>query len=248
MPEKKITLDRYFSKKGVGSRKIAEAWILNGEVSVNGRVVTDPTRWVDPELDVVLRAEARVTHTEFHTLLLYKKRGLVTTASDEKGRPTVFDGLPDGLPHLHAVGRLDQATSGLIFLTNSNILSAYLTDPANRIPRIYLATVLGEWKQEYSYSLERGVKIDDELLRIEKCELRKKSKKESHLVITLMEGKNREIRRMTSHFRCPVSKLKRVQYGSFTLDKLAPGEFKEISKSEVLDAFPGVKLRLSKSS
>jgi 23S rRNA pseudouridine2605 synthase len=235
---KKVTLDRFFSKRGLASRGTAKAWILSGEVTVNGRICRDPETWVNPDLDVVQHKSQVAVASDFFAVLLYKKRGLVTTHSDEQGRPTVFDDLPKDFPFLHAVGRLDQATSGLLILTNSTMLSSFLTEPKNGVEKIYLATVKGEWDEARSRELESGVSDNGEFLKADRCVLRKKSKKESHLVLTLSEGKNREIRRLTAHFGCPVVKLKRVQFGPLTLEKLQPGEWRKLSKEEIRTAFP----------
>jgi 23S rRNA pseudouridine2605 synthase len=140
--------------------------------------------------------------------------------------------------HLSAVGRLDWATSGLLILTNDTRLSDWLTDPRNQVPRTYLVTVRGEMTEEKLARLRQGVRSRGELLRADQITLRKASGRESHLVVELSEGKNREIRRLFESIGHEVTRLKRISYGSFELGDLEAGEFREISVAEFAQAFP----------
>jgi 23S rRNA pseudouridine2605 synthase len=170
--------------------------------------------------------------------LVHKPRGVVTTRSDEKGRPTVFSLIPEPGLHLIAVGRLDWATSGLLLLTNDTRLSDRLTDPRGGIVRTYLVTVRGKVTEESLERLRQGLTDAGEKLQPEEILLRKASGRESHLTVRLTEGKNREIRRMFSALSHEVTRLKRVAYGALELGTLEPGKSREISRDELERAFP----------
>jgi 23S rRNA pseudouridine2605 synthase len=235
-----VPLERALSKLGLASRAVAREWILAGRVKVNGETRTRPAFGVNPErarIEIDGQATQAAAKRSF---LLHKPRGVVTTRSDEKGRPTVFSLLPEepGLV-LHAVGRLDWATSGLLILTNDTKLSSRLTDPQNAIPRVYLVTVRGEVTEAKLQAMEAGIRSESELLRATRAVLRKASGRESHLTIELREGKNREIRRLLLELGHEVTLLKRVEFGGLKLGELAPGEFRELAEDELRSAFEG---------
>jgi 23S rRNA pseudouridine2605 synthase len=208
-------------------------------VSVNGRPATDPTTRVIPEqIAVTIDGRAAAGRGESLTIALHKPRGYVTTRSDPEGRRTVYD-LLTGVPsRVVAVGRLDLASSGLLLFTNDTQLANWLTDPANAIRRVYLVTVDGRVGDEIREQIERGIMIDGETLSAESAQVRKASGKESHLVITLIEGKNREIRRLLEAVGHPVRRLRRVQFGGVELGELAPGQWRTIEDAELRLAFP----------
>lgn len=235
-----VSLERAMSKLGLASRTQARELILAGRVEVNGAVRKDPGFALRPEtarirIDGETQARAR-----WKAFLLHKPNGVVTTRQDERGRPTVFSLLKDAERELtlHSVGRLDLATTGLLILTNDSRLSSWLTDPTNQVPRVYVVTVRGQINDEDCRKLETGIMIDGETHRAEKALLRKASKKESHLTLTLTEGKNREIRRLFEALGCEVTRLKRVTYGSLELGDLPSGEYRELPREEVQAAFP----------
>lgn len=235
-----VPLERALSKLGLASRGVAREWIQAGRVRVNGEIRKHPLFAVNPERARIEIDGQAVAVAAPRTFLLHKPRGVVTTRVDEKGRPTVFSLLPSepGL-HLHAVGRLDWATSGLLILTNDTRLSSWLTDPENEVPRVYLVSVRGEVKPETLDRIKAGVKVEGELLQADRATLRKSSGRESHLTLELSQGKNREIRRMLAELGHEVTKLKRVAYGGLELGELAPGEFRELSSEELERVFPG---------
>ena len=129
---------------------------------------------------------------------------------------------------MHPVGRLDMNTTGLLLLTTDTKLSSHLTDPANAIVRVYVVTVEGMVSNEDKQTLEQGIEDKGELLKANSIELRKLSQKESHLIVTLTEGKNREIRRMFAAIGHEVISLKRIQFGTYELGELASGTFKNV--------------------
>jgi 23S rRNA pseudouridine2605 synthase len=209
---------------------------------VNGAVQTDPMRWIIPEKARIEIDGKQPDRKERILLLLHKTRGTITTRSDERGRSTVFDLLPPSFSrhgNLHAVGRLDQATTGLLLLTNDTRLSSWLTDPENEIPRVYRVTARGEITGELVSRMLEGVPSEVGLLKASEVELLKASGRESHLLITLHEGKNREIRRLLEAVGSEVTDLKRISYGGLELGALNPGEVRTIPENEIEAAFPG---------
>jgi 23S rRNA pseudouridine2605 synthase len=228
-----VALDRALSKLGLASRKDARELIIAGRVRVNGRVVTKPTASIDIdrariEIDgVAARPRAATRLIAFH-----KPRGVVTTRRDPEGRKTVFDVLGDVADGLIAVGRLDRASTGLLLLTNDTDLANHLTDPANRIQRRYVVTVRGRVEPDTAGEIERGINVRSssggtERLRAERVEIRKASGRETHLIVDLVEGKNREIRRLFDHIGHEVTRLHRIAFGDFELGTLQPGQWRE---------------------
>jgi len=151
----------------------------------------------------------------------------------------VFDLLDEVPTPVMPVGRLDMATSGLLILTNDTRFADWLTDPESGVPRIYLVTVEGRVDAQTTRALTTGVRVDGERLIAEGAEIRKASSRESHLVLTLTEGRNREVRRMLKAVGHPVTRLRRVQYGGLELGTLAPGAWREVRPEELRRAFPG---------
>jgi 23S rRNA pseudouridine2605 synthase len=165
--------------------------------------------------------------------LFHKPKGILTTHSDEKGRKTIFDVLPPDLAYMYAVGRLDQATSGLLLLTNDSILSSYLTDPTHRVMRTYLVTVRGELTDAQVTEAIVGVVDDGERLQCHTLKIQKSSGRESHLEVVLIQGKNREIRRLFKALGHEVTRLRRIQYGPFRLEDLRSGAWREVPIEDV---------------
>ena len=229
---KPVTLDRLFSKLGLASRRTAQEWISAGRVSVNHRVVRTADTWVQWPGDHVLLDERPIQQSTQRFILFHKPKGVVATHQDEQGRKTIFDVLPPELKSLHAVGRLDQATSGLLLLTNDTALSSYLTDPTNKVPRRYLVTVRGEVTEATRLDSIAGLTDEGDLLQCESVTIQKSSGRESHLDVTLTEGKNREIRRLFKALGHEVIRLRRIQYGPFLLDDLSPGDWWELPIEE----------------
>lgn len=243
-----VSLDRALSKLGLASRTQARELITSGRVRVNGRIETHPGFPVVPE-KARIEIDGKPTLPRSRVvLLLHKTRGTLTTRADEKGRKTVFDLLPVGDPTfegLHAVGRLDLATTGLLLLTNDTRLSSWLTDPAQQIERVYHVTVRhapgrGRIEATDLERLERGIESPVGRLEARRAELLKSSSRESALQITLTEGRNREIRRLIEAIGSEVTALKRLSYGPLELGGLAPGAFREITEAELFEAFPAL--------
>ena len=230
---KRLTVDRLLSKLGVASRGTSQEWISAGRVRINGRVIRDPTTWVLWPKDFVSVDDQPIQDSVKRFVLFHKPKGVITTHSDEQGRKTIFDVLPPDLGYLHAVGRLDQATSGLLLLTNDSVLSSFLTDPANKVARTYLVTARGEFTQAEATEAVAGVLDEGERLQCHTVKIQKSSGRESHLEVVLIQGKNREIRRLFKSLRHEVTRLRRIQYGPFKLEDLPSGAWREIPVEDV---------------
>jgi 23S rRNA pseudouridine2605 synthase len=237
---KRLTVDRLLSKLGIASRGTSQEWVRAGRVRINGRVVRDPATWVLWPKDSVSVDDQPIQDSVKRFFLFHKPKGVITTHSDEKGRKTIFELLSPDLGYLHAVGRLDQATSGLLLLTNDSALSSFLTDPTHKVMRTYLVSVRGEFTETQATAAVVGVVDGGERLQCHSVKIQKNSGRESHLEVVLIQGKNREIRRLFKTLGYEVTRLRRIQYGPYTLENLPSGAWREIPIEDVKKA-----LRLS---
>ncbi len=236
----RATLDRLLSKLGIASRSTAQEWIRAGRVSINQRVIRLPDTWVSWPGDQVSVDNEAVREEAKRFLLFHKPKGVITTQEDEKGRRTIFDVLPTRWRTLQAVGRLDQATSGLLLLTNDSALASFLTDPRQAVPRRYLVTVRGGVTEGVRQAALAGLMDRGERLQCAAMVIQKASGRESHLEVTLTEGKNREIRRLFKALGHEVTRLRRIQYGPFLLGNLQPGSCRELLIDEARKMLSGV--------
>jgi 23S rRNA pseudouridine2605 synthase len=206
-------------------------------VKVDDRVVTDPATSVVPErVRITVDGEARA-RAAWRTILLHKPREVVTTRHDPEGRKTIYDVIGPAAHGLIAVGRLDLTTTGLLILTSDTRLAHRITDPANAIPRVYIVTV-------------RGRVTDDEAVELDAASVvvRKASARETHLIVELRRGRNREVRRLFESIGHEVTALKRVRFGGLELGSLRPGGWRELTRTEVEAAFPSTTTRSTRSS
>ncbi len=238
-----VSLERAMSKLGLASRSEARELIRAGRVAVGGRTETDPLREIVPESAGIEIDGSSTRRAEPLTILLHKPRGVVTTRSDPQGRPTVYGCLEGLETHLIPVGRLDAATSGLLLLTNDTRFADWVTDPRNEVSRVYAVTVRGELGDGTAKRLEKGIEDAGERLTARSIHVRKRSRRETHLIVELTEGKNREIRRMLDAVGHEVTRLKRVSFGGLELGELAVGRWCVLSTEELREAFPGAPIR-----
>ena len=230
---KSQTLDRLLSKLGIASRTRGAEMIRSGRVRVKGKIVRDPAFWVSwPDESVTIDQE-EIKKMEGRFFLFHKPCGYITSHSDEKGRKTVFDLLPMELGFLHAVGRLDRATSGLLLLTNETEISDFLTDPTNKIPRIYKVKIWGHPSAEKLDMAIQGIEDAGEILKCDSVTIEKQTKRETQVEVVLRQGKNREIRRIFEAIGHKVTGLVRVQYGPFELGALPLGAWEEVPMAKV---------------
>ena len=232
---------KVMARAGVCSRRDAEAWIAEGRVAVNGKVLDSPAFNVSEADDVRVDGKPLAAPERTRLFLFHKPRGLVTTARDPEGRPTVFAGLPPDLPRLIAVGRLDINTEGLLLLTNDGGLARVLELPSTGWLRRYRVRAHGTIDQGALDRLSGGVTIDGvDYLGVE-AKLDREQGSNAWLTLGLREGKNREIKKILEHLGLAVNRLIRVSFGPFELGDLAEGEIMEV-RTRVLRDQLGAKL------
>jgi len=235
-----VSLARGLSKLGLLSRSQAEAAILAGRVTVGGLVARDPGLAVVPEkAAIAIDGVALDLDRAPLTVMLHKPRAVVTTARDPEGRRTVYDCLEGLDRRVVAVGRLDWASSGLLLLTNRTQLAAWIESPRHAVPRTYVVVARGFVEEPAILEALAGVEDSGEVLRAEAVELLKRSRRESTLRVELRHGKNREIRRLLAALGHEVVRLKRTGLGGLSLGDLPPGSWREVSREELVNAFPG---------
>jgi 23S rRNA pseudouridine2605 synthase len=224
-PEK---LQKVLAAAGVASRRVCEELIMEGRVRVNGEVAGVGTR-VDADVDVLEVDGALVsTRADLVHYLLHKPAGVVTTAKDTHGRPTVVELVPDE-PRVFPVGRLDADTEGLLLLTNDGELTNRLTHPSHGVEKEYLAEVQGMPSRGALRQLREGVELEDGRTAPAKASL----VAPGVVRIVVHEGRNRQVRRMCEAVGHPVTRLVRTRIGTLTDTKLKPGEWRPLSPDEV---------------
>jgi 23S rRNA pseudouridine2605 synthase len=231
--EKHVGLARAISKLGHSSRMRAVALIRAGKVRMNGNAVRNPeapVRLGRDRLEVQGR-EVRVAQKMY--FMVNKPRGLVTTASDEKGRETVYALLPKGLPWVAPVGRLDQASEGLLLFTNDSEWAAGITEPESHVEKTYHVQMGVVADAGMLERLQHGVELPDgEVLKAKRVALVREGEKNSWIEIVLEQGKNRQIRRMLDGVGVEVLRLVRVAIGPVQLGELAKGGYRALRAEE----------------
>lgn len=225
-------LQKFLSECGVASRRASEKLILQGKVKVNGEVVTELGRKVDPLHDRVTVREKIVRPPPRGVLLFNKPRGVVSTLDDPQGRPTVADFITKHFKSYYPVGRLDYDSTGLLLLTNDGELAQHLLHPRYGFKRVYHAKVSGRMAEKTARKLQQGVRLDDGLARALEIKLLEDGEDSTWIEVVVGEGRNRLVRRMMEKVHHPVNKLKRVAHGPFRLGKLKPGQVKKLSERE----------------
>ena len=219
---------KFMARSGVCSRRQAEELIKQKRVTVDGKLVESPAFNVEGSEKILLDGEKLPQIEQIRLWLYHKPVGLLTTHKDTANRPTVFDNLPPEMPRVISVGRLDLNSEGLLLLTNSGELSRKLELPANSWSRRYKVRVHGKVDTKKLAELEKGVVIDGVQYGKVKIELESQNGSNSWLLVTLNEGKNREVRKLMKSIGLEVARLIRLSYGPFQLGSLQKGEVKEV--------------------
>jgi 23S rRNA pseudouridine2605 synthase len=219
------------ARAGVGSRRDVEIMIAEGRIAIDGVELTQPAHNVTSLEGVTLDGNPVDAAVRTTLYAFYKPVGCVTAARDEEGRTTVFDLLPEDMPRVISIGRLDYNTEGLLLLTNDGELARHLELPDNHYPRSYRVRVFGRINEGALERLEHGVTIDGVRYGEVKATLERSTGSNHWLNITIYEGKNREVRRICEYLGLTVSRLIRVGFGPFALDDLKEGMCVEVERS-----------------
>jgi 23S rRNA pseudouridine2605 synthase len=236
--EGKERIAKFLARAGVASRRDAEKLIADGRVALNGAVVAHPATLVDANDTITVDGKAVAPAAKSRLWRYHKPAGLVTTARDPEGRPTVFAELPKDLPRVISVGRLDINTEGLLLLTNDGGLARYLEHPAQGLARAYRVRAHGHMDEAGLAQLRSGVTFDGIRYRPIEVTMERRQGGNCWLTMTLREGKNREIKLLLEHFGLRVTRLIRTGYGPFALGNLPPGETEETSIAKLRHLLP----------
>ena len=226
---------KVLSRSGIASRREAERMIEAGRVSVNGKTINSPALNVTPKDRIVVDGK-EVAEPEPPRLWLYHKpAGLVTTESDEKGRETVFDALPEDLPRVMSVGRLDLNSEGLLLLTNDGEIKRRLELPSTGWLRRYRVRIHGSVSEAKLDQLREGITVDGLSYQPMIVQFDRQQGANAWLTVAIREGKNREIRRAMEAIGVTVNRLIRLSYGPFQLGSLKEGEVEEVRRKVLRD-------------
>lgn len=221
-------LAKRIARAGLCSRREAERWIEAGRVSIDGKVAESPAINVTERHRITVDGKALPTAARTRLWRYHKPKGLMTTHRDPQGRPTVFEQLPENLPRVVSVGRLDLNSEGLLLLTNDGELARRLEQPANGWRRHYRVRAFGKAEPEMFAPLAKGVTVGGVRYGLIQAKIEKRQGANVWLAVSLTEGKNREVRKVLEHLGLKVNRLIRVGYGPFQLGRLAKGSVQEV--------------------
>ncbi len=226
---------KVIARSGLASRREAEKMIEAGRVSVNGTLVERAALNVVPEDDIVVDGNPLAAPEEPRLWMYHKPTGLVTTTKDEQGRPTIYDDLPEDLPRVMSVGRLDLTSEGLLLLTNDGGVKRRLELPSTGWLRRYRVRVNGRPTDALLQPLREGIEVDGQRFQPMIVSLDRQQGANAWLTVGLREGKNREIRRAMTDIGLSVNRLIRVSYGPFQLGQMKPREVQEVRRKILRD-------------
>ncbi len=229
----KIRIAKYIASTGACSRREAEKLIIKGDVTVNGEKVIHPLFFVNNKDQIHIKGKLLKKQPETRLFLYNKPKNLITSHKDPENRPTVFDNVPKKLGRLISIGRLDYNTEGLLLLTNNGALKRYMELPSNKIKRIYKVKIRGDICNLKAEEIEKGITINKVRYSPIKLKIISKTKNITWLEFNLIEGKNREIRKILEYCNLQVSRLIRISYGQFYLNDLKKNEIAEINKNKI---------------
>lgn len=230
-------LQKILAEAGIASRRKCEEIISAGRVQVNGIVVHTLGAKADPRQDVI-QVDGKPINQQTKIYILFNKpKGVITSADDPVGRKIVTDYIKGISERIYPIGRLDYDTEGLLLLTNDGEFAHLLTHPKHHVPRTYLATVKGVPHGSLLDKLRSGVKLDDGMTAPAEVEYADIVEEENRtvLMITIFEGRNRQVRRMLESIAFPVIKLKRIQFGHLQLTGVPRGKYRHLTAKEVTE-------------
>ena len=225
---------KLLARAGIASRREIERMIEDRRVAIDGVAIETPATLLTSLKGVTVDGKPVAAPEATRLFLFHKPKGLLTTERDPKGRPTIYDKLPAGMPRVMPVGRLDLATEGLLLLTTDGEFKRQLELPATGVERIYRARAYGTVTQEQLESLIEGVEIDGVRYGSIDANMERRTGANVWIEMRLREGKNREVRRVLEYLGLEVSRLIRVAYGPFELGELQPGEVGEILQHQLV--------------
>lgn len=224
---------KLLARAGVASRREVERMIADGRIAIDGDVLTTPATVVESLRGVTVDGKPVRAAESTRLFRFYKPQGTITAANDPKGRPTIYDRLPNGLPRLMPVGRLDFMTEGLLLLTNDGELKRKLELPRSGVVRRYRARAFGPVTQADLDRLAEGITIEGIHYGSIDANLERRTGRNCWIEMSLTEGKNREVRRVLAHLGLKVSRLIRTAYGPFDLAGLEPEQVAEVPRAEL---------------
>ena len=230
--EKKIRINKFIAQCGTTSRRGADELILAKKVKLNGKIVTEPGVLVDEKDEITVNGEKIEPQKNLY-MIFYKPPGYITTKSDEKGRKTIYEFLPEDLKHLKPAGRLDKDSSGLLFLTNDGELIQQMTHPKIKIEKVYRVVVKGKIKPHDIEKLAAGIEIEKDKIAYAETFVLDVSREKSELEVTLYQGYNRQIRRMMEIIGHDVISLKRIRHATLTIQGLGRGDYKFLKPKQL---------------
>ena len=230
-----MRIAKAMARAGLCSRRDAERWIEEGRVSVNGKVLKTPALDVGPKDKIVVDGKALPSVEPVRLWRYYKPRGVVTTHRDPEGRPTVFEKMPEDMPRVISIGRLDFNTEGLLLLTTDGGLARYMELPATGWLRRYRVRAHGSVTQEQLNGLKNGIEVEGVRYGPVEASLDRVQGANVWLTIGLREGKNREVRKILSNFQLDVNRLIRMSYGPFQLLDMEPGQIEPVRRRVLVD-------------
>ncbi|MEN6425232.1 MAG: pseudouridine synthase [Phycisphaerales bacterium] len=225
-------MQKVMASAGVASRRQCEELILQGAVSVNGRVVDELPAFADPAVDTITVSGRRLKEPERVYFLVNKPKGVISTSHDPQGRRSAVDLVPTS-ERVYCVGRLDADTTGLLILTNDAELTNLLTHPRYKVPKTYVARVAGQLDEKAIERLKKGIWLAEGKTEKAAVKVLKGGRDESLIEITLRQGLNRQIRRMLARVGLDVSSLKRTRIGGLKIEGLGVGQFRLLAPAEV---------------
>jgi 23S rRNA pseudouridine2605 synthase len=226
-------LQKILARAGIASRRKCEELIVQGRVTVDGAVVKELGRRVDPGRQVVECDGVALKAEKLVCLALYKPRGFVSSARREGGAPCVLELVPGFAQRLFPVGRLDRDSEGLLILTNDGNLSQHLTHPVHGVAKTYRVTVSGHLTVQQAKGLAHPEWTSDGRMQLDEARVLSRGRKRSEIEVTLKEGRNREIRRILAAKGIKVRRLIRTAVGPVTVHGLAPGRYRHLTPAEL---------------